>query len=72
MVALGENICIIRVFTKLRAYAFTHKDILLQLAQSEKNQRSTRDIENTFTALKKLIEKQSTITPRNKIGFKLI
>ncbi|MCB0710448.1 MAG: ORF6N domain-containing protein, partial [Chitinophagaceae bacterium] len=34
--AIEVNIRIIRVFTKLREYALTHKEILLQLAKLEK------------------------------------
>jgi hypothetical protein len=35
-VAIEVNIRIIRVFTKLREYALTHKEILVQLAKLEK------------------------------------
>ena len=35
-VAIEVNIRIIRVFTKLREYALTHKEILLQLAKLER------------------------------------
>jgi hypothetical protein len=71
-VAIEVNIRIIRVFTKLRQYALTHKDILLQLAKLEKEVKgSTKDIENIFLVLKELIEKQQKpLPPRNKIGFK--
>lgn len=69
--AVEVNIRIIRVFTKLREYTLTHKEILAQLAKLEKEVTgNSRDIENIFTVLKELIEKQSTLTPRNKIGFK--
>jgi|SRR5450755_745028 len=70
-VAIEVNIRIIRVFTKLREYALTHKDILLQLAKLEKEVKgNSKDIENIFMVLKELIEKHSTPPPRNKIGFK--
>ena len=70
-IAIEVNIRIIRVFTRLREYALTHKDILLKLAQLEKEVKgNTRDIENIFTVLKELIEKQSTPVKRNPIGFK--
>ena len=70
-VAIEVNIRIIRVFTKLREYALTHKDILLQLAKLEKEVKgNNKDIENIFMVLKELIEKHSTPLPRNKIGFK--
>jgi ORF6N domain len=70
-VAVEVNIRIIRVFTKLREYALTHKDILLQLARLEKEVKgNSKDIENIFMVLKELIEKHSKPPPRNKIGFK--
>ena len=71
-VAIEVNIRIIRVFTKLREYALTHKEILLQLARLEKEvSGNTKDIENIFVVLKELIEKQQRpLPPRNKIGFK--
>ena len=70
-VAIEVNIRIIRVFTKLREYALTHKEILLQLARMEKEVKgNSRDIENIFMVLKELIEKQSKPIPqRRKIGF---
>jgi len=69
--AIEVNIRIIRVFTRLREYALTHKDILLQLSQLEKEvKNNTRDIDNIFAVLKELIEKQSKPTRRNIIGFK--
>lgn len=69
--AIEVNIRIIRVFTKLRGYALTHKEILLQLSRLEKEVKgNSRDIENIFMVLKELIEKQSKpIPPRRKIGF---
>lgn len=70
-VAIEVNIRIIRVFTRLREYALTHKDILLQLGKLEKEVKgNSKDIENIFMVLKELIEKQSKPSPRNKIGFK--
>lgn len=76
--AIEVNIRIIRVFTRLREYAFTHKEILIQLAKLEKEvsslgrntERNSKDIENIFLVLKELFEKDSKPTPRNKIGFK--
>ena len=69
-VAIEVNIRIIRVFTKLREYALTHKDILIQLSKPEKEVKgNSKDIENIFIVLKELIEKHRTPTPRNKIGF---
>jgi ORF6N domain len=69
--AIEVNIRVIRVFTKLREYALTHKEILIQLAKLEKEVKgNSKDIENIFMVLKELIEKQSNPVPRNKIGFK--
>ncbi len=70
--AIEVNIRIIRVFTKLREYAFTHKEILLQLVKLEKEVKgNSKDIENIFIVLKALIEKQQKPLPaKNKIGFK--
>lgn len=69
--AIEVNIRIIRVFTKMREYALTHKEILLQLAKLEKEVKgNSKDIENIFMVLKELLEKESKPTPRNKIGFK--
>ena len=69
--AIEVNIRIIRVFTKLREYALTHKEILLQLGKLEKEVKgNSKDIENIFMVLKELIEKQSKPIPRNKIGFR--
>ena len=71
-IAIEVNIMIIRVFTKMREYALTHKDILLQLARLEKEVKgNSQDIENVFLVLKELIEKQQKPSPpKNKIGFK--
>jgi len=69
--AIEVNIRIIRVFTKIRQYALTHKEILLQLAKLEKEVKgNNRDIENIFAVLKELIEKERKPAPRNRIGFK--
>jgi ORF6N domain len=69
--AIEVNIRIIRVFTRLKEYALTHKEILLQLAKLEKEVKgNSKDIENIFMVLKELLEKDSKPTPRNRIGFK--
>jgi hypothetical protein len=71
-IAIEVNIRIIRVFTKMREYALTHKDILLQLAKLEKETKgNSKDIENIFMVLKELIENQQKPTAnKNRIGFK--
>lgn len=70
-VAIEVNIHIIRVFTNLRKFALTHKEILLQLAKLEKEVKgNSRDLENVFLVLKELIENQGTSsTRRRRIGF---
>lgn len=70
--AIAVNIRIIRVFTRLREYAVTHKDILLQLVQLEKKVKgNSQDIENIFSILRELIGQQNIPPPpRAKIGFK--
>jgi len=71
-VAIEVNIRIIRVFTKLREYTLTHKEILLQLSKLEKEVKgNSKDIENIFLVLKELLEKgNKPVSVRNKIGFK--
>ena len=69
--AIEVNISIIRVFTKLRSFTLTQKDILIQLVKLEKEVKgNSSDIENIFLVLKKLIEKDANQVKRNKIGFK--
>ncbi len=70
-VAIEVNIRVIRVFTKLREFALTHKDILIQLSRLEKEVKgNSQDIANIFAVLRELIEKQSRVVPRNRIVFK--
>jgi hypothetical protein len=72
-VAIEVNIRIIRVFTKLREYALTHKEILLQLEKLEKEVKgNSKDIENVFIVMKELIEKHRNPAARNRIGFKYL
>lgn len=69
--AIEVNLRVIRVFVKMREYALTHKEILLQLTKMEKEVKgNSKDIENIFMVLKELLEKEANPTPRNKIGFK--
>ena len=69
--AIEVNIRVIRVFTKLREYSLTHKEILIQLAKLEKEVKGhSKDIENVFMVLKELLEKDGKPVPRNRIGFK--
>jgi hypothetical protein len=70
-IAIEVNIRIIRVFTKMREFALTNKEILLQLTTEKEVKGNNNDIENIFIVLKELIEKQQKPSPpRNKIGFK--
>ncbi|MCX6322888.1 MAG: hypothetical protein NTZ41_01630 [Sphingobacteriales bacterium] len=65
--AIEVNIRIIRVFTKMREFALTHKEIFMQLAKLEKEvssnnrntERNSNDIENIFMVLKELLTKES-------------
>jgi ORF6N domain len=72
--AIEVNLRVVRVFVKVREYALTHKEILMQLGKLEKEVKgNSKDIENIFMVLKELIEKQSTPPPppkRNTIGYK--
>lgn len=69
--AIEVNIRIIRVFTRLREYALSHKDVLLQFGKLEKEVASnSKDIENIFLVLKELLEDQSAPPQRAAIGFK--
>ncbi len=69
--AIEVNLRVVRVFVKMREYALTHKEILLQLAKLEKEVKgNSKDIENIFMVLKELIETQKPPTTKNKIGFK--
>jgi hypothetical protein len=69
--AIEVNISIIRVFTKLRQHALTHKEILIQLARLEREVKgNSKDIENIFIVLKELLPVNSNPSSKNKIGFK--
>ena len=69
--AIEVNLRVVRVFVKMREYALTHKEILVQLSKLEKEVNgNSKDIENIFMVLKELIEKQQKPLPKNKIGFK--
>ncbi len=71
-VAIEVNSRIIRVFTKLKEYALTHNEILVQLGKLEKEVKvNSKDIENIFLVLKELLDKQNKpMLSGNKIGFK--
>ena len=69
--AVQVNICIIRIFTRMRELLLTHKDILLKLEQLEKQTfHNTEDIQLIFQYLKKLLT-PAPETPRKRVGYKL-
>jgi phosphomevalonate kinase len=70
--AIDVNLKVVRIFVKMREYALSNKEILMQLAKLEKEVRGNiKDIENIFAVLKELISNHATpLKPRNKIGFK--
>jgi ORF6N domain len=70
--AINVNLRVVRIFVKMREYALTNKEILMQLAKLEKEvSGNSINIENIFAVLKELITNQATTPkPRNKIGFK--
>lgn len=69
--AIEVNIKIIRVFTRKREYALTHKEILVKLLKLEKEvSGNSKDMENIFVIMKELLERARKPKTRNKIGFK--
>ena len=74
--AVQVNIQIIRVFTKMREFLSTHKDILLKLEQLEKKlmksdermDKHEKEIQVIFTALKQLLN--PAIPQRRRVGFR--
>lgn len=69
--AIAVNIQIIRVFTRMREFLLTHKDILLKQEQLEKQTlNNTEDIRLIFEYLKKLLT-PAPETLRKRIGYKL-
>ena len=68
-IAIGMNIQIIRVFTKMREIMLTNKDVLLKLEQLEKEvSKNKQDITLIFQALRQLLNKPAE--KRRMIGFK--
>jgi ORF6N domain len=69
--AIEVNLRVVRVFVKMREFALTHKEILLQLSKLEKEVKgNSKDIENIFLVLKELLAKEAKPKPRKRIGFK--
>jgi hypothetical protein len=69
--AVSVNIQIIRIFTRMREFLLTHKDILIKLEQIEKQTiHNTEDIQLIFEYLKKLLN-TAPEKPHNRMGYKL-
>jgi hypothetical protein len=67
--AIMVNIHIIRVFTRMREFMLTNKDILLKLEQLEsKVTQNDREIKTIFEYLKELLTTASV--PSLRIGFR--
>ena len=67
--AIDVNIKVIRIFTQLREFILTNKDVLFKLEQIEKAVAGHSDeIQLIFSALKKLI--QQPVQNRKSIGYK--
>lgn len=68
-IAIGVNIQIMRIYTKMRELLLTHKDILLKLEQLERQVvQNSEDIQMIFAALKELLNPPTE--PRPRVGFR--
>ena len=69
--AIQMNIQIIRIFTKMKEMALTHKDMLLKIEKLEtETGKNSIDIQTIFKALKQLLQEPKIEEKRTKIGFK--
>jgi hypothetical protein len=67
--AVGVNIQIMRIYTKMREMFMTNQEILLKLEQLERQtSQNSEDIQMIFTALKELLNPPQE--PRPRIGFR--
>lgn len=67
--AVGVNIQIMRIYTKMREMLMTNQEILLKLEQLERQtSQNSEDIQMIFTALKELLNPPQE--PRPRIGFR--
>ncbi len=67
--AIEVNIKVIRIFTRLREFILSNKEVLLKLEQIEKSVAGhSEEIHLIFSALKKLIQQPSE--KRKAIGYK--
>ncbi len=69
--AIGVNIKVIRVFTKLREMLFNNKDLLLRMEKIERKlSNQNKNLELVFNYLDELIDKKENPKLRTKIGYK--
>ena len=69
--AIQMNIQIIRIFTKMKEMALTHKDMLLKIEKLEtETGKNSIDIQTIFKSLKQLLQEPKIEEKRTKIGFK--
>ena len=67
--AIRVNIQIIRLFTKMRKFLQTHKEILHKIEKTDqKIEEHDKDIEIIFKYLKRLLDPPKE--PRKKVGFR--
>ena len=68
-IAIGVNIQIMRIYTKMREMLMTNQEILIKLEQLEKQVvQNSDDIQMIFGALKELLNPPQE--PRPRIGFR--
>ena len=68
-IAIGVNIQIMRIYTKMREMLMTNQEILLKLEQLEKQVvQNSDDIQMIFGALKELLN--PPLEPRPRVGFR--
>lgn len=70
--AIGVNIQIMRIFTKIRVALADNLSIKIDIEEIKKKlQNQDKNIELVFNYLDELMQKQENPQPRKKIGFKL-
>lgn len=69
--AIQTNISIMRIFTKVRQMFLDTTEVRLDIAQIQKKlENHDKNIELVFSYLDELTEKENTLKPRAKIGYK--
>ena len=69
--AIQTNISIMRIFTKVRQMFLDTTEVRLDIAQIQKKlENHDKNIELVFSYLDELTEKENTLKPRTKIGYK--